>query len=87
MHIKDLVTDWGTGRLDYKKLALNTCALLQAFTWMRMALNYDVHKAIENPMMWIVFYMVIAGHDLLARFLKIRAEAVTAHNAENKEAV
>lgn len=82
MHIKDLVTDWATGRLDYKKLALNTCALLQAFTWLRMALDYEVHKAIENPMMWIVFYMVIAGHDLLGRFLKIRSEATNASAAD-----
>lgn len=78
MHIKDLVTDWSTGRLDYKKLALNTCALMQAYTWLRMAHNLEVHRALENPNMWIVAYMVIAGHDLLGRFLKIRSEATNA---------
>lgn len=69
--LRDLVVDWQTGRLDYKKLALNCSALCQMFTWLRMSMGANVHHALENPVMWIVFYAVIAGHDLLNRFIKI----------------
>lgn len=70
----DLITDGHTKRLDYKKVALNTAALLQCFTWLRMSLGFPVHRALEDPWMWIVFYAVIAGHDLLGRVVKIKTE-------------
>lgn len=68
----DLVTHSGSGRLDYKRVALNCCALLQSFTWFRMSMGYEINPALHEPFMWIVFYAVIAGHDLLARVVEIR---------------
>lgn len=84
----DLITDSRTGRLDYKKVALNTAALLQSITWFRMSLGLPVHTALENPYMWIVFYAVVAGHDLLAKVVMLKAgvfnpSSNTSHNTES----
>lgn len=68
----DMICDWNTGRIDYKKVALCTCALLQSFTWLRMSLDYPVNEALYDPWLWIVFYSVIAGHDLLGRVIKFK---------------
>lgn len=80
----DLITDSRTGRLDYKKVALNTAALLQSITWFRMSLDYPVHSALENPYMWIVFYAVVAGHDLLAKVVMLKAGVIdnSSHNSD-----
>lgn len=72
----DLITDWNTGRLEYKKVGLNTCLILQCFTWGRMSMGYEVHPALENPYMWVVFYIVVAGQDLLEQFIKVKADEI-----------
>lgn len=71
--LRDLVIDSKTKRLDYKKLAINTTAVLQCYTWWRMSNALPVDSALYNPMMWVVFYAVVAGHDLLYRVVKIKA--------------
>lgn len=71
--LRDLVLDRRTNRLDYKKLAINTCAVLQCMTWFRMSMGYEIDSALYNPVMWVVFYAVVAGHDLLDRMVKIKA--------------
>ena len=76
--VRDLICDWQTNRLDYKKVALCTCAILQCFTWGRMSMGLPVNVALANPLLWIAFYMVIAAHDLLARFVKAYATHGTA---------
>lgn len=70
---RDLVLDSKTRRLDYKKLAINTCAILQCYTWWRLSNNLPVSGTLDNPAMWVVFYAVVAGHDLLYRMVKIKA--------------
>lgn len=81
--LRDLIIDSKTKRLDYKKLAINTCALLQCFTWWRMSMGYEVNTALADPWMWVVFYAVVAGHDLLYRVVKIKAAQVGLDNANS----
>jgi hypothetical protein len=71
--LRDLVLDSKTRRLDYKKLAINTCAILQCYTWWRLSNDLPVSGTLDNPTMWVVFYAVVAGHDLLYRMVKIKA--------------
>lgn len=71
---RGLFIDPHTGYPDYKKLALMMCALAQIFTWLRMSLDLNVSDWLENPKLWIVFYAVVGGHDLLDKALMIYAK-------------
>ena len=79
--LRDLIWDTRKQRIDYKKLAINTCAVLQCFTWWRMSMGYEVHSALQDPWMWLIFYAVVAGHDLLERIVRIKAAQTGVLNA------
>lgn len=74
--LRQLVLDGQTNKLSYKKLAINTAAILQCFTWWRMSVGLPVDSALYNPTMWVTFYAVVAGHDLLDKMVKIKAAQV-----------
>lgn len=60
----DLITD-SKGKLEYKKLAMNTVALCYVFTWLRMSMGYEVNPALQTATMWFVFYGVVAAQALI----------------------
>lgn len=76
----DLITDSRTGRLDYKKLGMSSAMLLQSFTWLRLSLGYEVNSILANPTMWVVFYAVVAGQDIIIKYIQMKANAFTSTN-------
>ncbi len=64
---KELIIDQKSGTLDYKMMMMVVCATLQSITWLRLSFGYNVSSALDSPSLWITFYSVIAGHDILGR--------------------
>lgn len=71
----DLIVDH-KGKLEYKKLAMNTVALCYVFTWLRMSMGYNVNPALTGATLWFVFYGVVAAQALIEmgmlNFIKYR---------------
>lgn len=68
----DLIVDHKSGKLDFKKLALCTTAFLQSVTWIRMSWKLPVDSALYDWRLWVVFYCVVAGHELMQLFIKTK---------------
>ncbi len=64
---KELIVDPKSGTLDYKMMMMVVCASLQSVTWLRLSFGYSVSTALDSPALWITFYSVIAGHDILGK--------------------
>lgn len=67
---REFITERTTGQLDFKMLAMFLCANIQALTWIRMSMGYNVNPALASPQLWVTFYCVIAGHDLLGKLIE-----------------
>lgn len=68
---KELIVDPKTGMLDYKMMMMVVCALLQSITWLRLSFGYKVDSSLDSPALWITFYSVIAGHDILGKVIEV----------------
>ena len=76
----DLIVNHATGKLDFKKLAMCTAAALQSVTWIRMSWKLPVDSALYDWKLWVVFYCVIAGHELMQLFIKTKWGGTTDGN-------
>ena len=65
----ELIYNPRTKTIDYKMLMMMICASFQSMAWIRMAFGYKVDPALAKPALWMTFYAVIAGHDVLSQWI------------------
>ncbi len=56
---------------NYRLIAMTTTAILQSITWVRLTLHMPVDSSLTSPPLWITFYAVLAGNDLLDKYIGV----------------